>query len=226
MEKQNSFEVKSKKKGGEKMKKVLLMVAAIALFAAVPAMAAILDSKHDLSSGGAARVQGTQTQICIYCHTPHNSSATMPLWNRTASTPTVDYTSPSLNSTRVAYENAQLCLSCHDGADLGTVMEDFGVSLATTPANLVGRSSEIGTDLSNDHPVGIQITGNDAGIETLVLMKGKGIAGSTYKFFGAGSDVMDCATCHDVHNGPAGTVKFLRNVLTDSTLCLDCHINK
>lgn len=73
-------------------------------------------------------------QICIFCHTPHNSSSQGPLWNRTDTTQTFGrYTSSTLQirSLTVAQydgtKNAQgetrgepngssrLCLSCHDG---------------------------------------------------------------------------------------------------------------
>src|SRR5690242_6956698 len=72
------------------MKKVLSIVATAALLtAASTAMAAtygttsITTSKHNLSaSGGSSSYKGTGSQICVYCHTPHNAYTTAPLWNR------------------------------------------------------------------------------------------------------------------------------------------------
>ncbi len=41
---------------------------------------------------------------------------------------------------------------------------------------------------------------------------------------------MQCATCHDVHNGQSPKVQFMRggtnDVITDSAICRDCHLNK
>ncbi|HEY3308714.1 MAG TPA: hypothetical protein VGJ93_09690 [Desulfuromonadaceae bacterium] len=67
------------------------------------------------------------TQVCIFCHTPHNASISVPLWNKAlVNAPNVNsyqlYTSsPSLtqhvksNSKITAKSESLLCLSCHDG---------------------------------------------------------------------------------------------------------------
>jgi len=75
-------------------------------------------------------------QICIFCHTPHNSSSEGPLWNRKGPDKAlvfVRYTSNTLKIRGLAaasYDNAwqpngssRLCLSCHDGVTkLGAVI--------------------------------------------------------------------------------------------------------
>ena len=67
------------------------------------------------------------TQVCIFCHTPHNPSISTPLWNKAlVNAPNVNsyqlYTSsPSLTqhvkttSKITAKSESLLCLSCHDG---------------------------------------------------------------------------------------------------------------
>jgi len=40
---------------------------------------------------------------------------------------------------------------------------------------------------------------------------------------GSGDFKMQCATCHDVHNGTPNDRPFLRDTTTGSQLCLDCH---
>jgi hypothetical protein len=73
-----------------------LAVGLMALLAASTASAGtIVGSNHDLSGKG----YGT-TQICIFCHTPHNalSTAGAPLWNHASSVATYTvYASPTMN---------------------------------------------------------------------------------------------------------------------------------
>ncbi len=41
-------------------------------------------NKHNLSTSGPGPVKATTTtEICIFCHTPHNSNPTAPLWSQT-----------------------------------------------------------------------------------------------------------------------------------------------
>ena len=64
------------------MKKVIVLAAAIALFA-TPAFALISGTAHDLSSANNA--SSSITEICVFCHTPHGADTTVtdaPLWNR------------------------------------------------------------------------------------------------------------------------------------------------
>lgn len=64
-------------------------------------------------------------QVCIFCHTPHNASPSIPLWNKVY-TPGVEstyklYTSSKTlhgaakGATITANSESMLCLSCHDG---------------------------------------------------------------------------------------------------------------
>ena len=57
-------------------------------------------NKHNLSTSGPGPVKSTtMTEICVFCHTPHNSNPAAPLWNQTLSGAT--YT-PYTSSTMVA----------------------------------------------------------------------------------------------------------------------------
>ena len=100
------------------MKKVIVLAAAIALFATPALSATIINTLHDLSSPNA----GTSTEVCVYCHTPHsaNTAVTLaPLWNRTTVDATSVYSTGTLHAnittTTVNATDAPLCLSCHDG---------------------------------------------------------------------------------------------------------------
>ena len=82
------------------------------------AEAAVSTTKHNLSSGGpGTRKAATETEICIFCHAPHNTSPAGQLWNRRLPTSTyTPYTSSTLKSVPGQPNGASLlCLSCHDG---------------------------------------------------------------------------------------------------------------
>ena len=107
------------------MKKLLVLVAVMALCASTAMAAGIRNTKHDLSSSSSASWKGTSNEICVYCHTPHgaSSAAGAPLWNRTTVNSTgVAYDTSTLNATpdlaSVNLTDAVLCLSCHDGTSL------------------------------------------------------------------------------------------------------------
>ena len=140
---------------------------------------------------GTNTFDGTQA-ICVFCHTPHgaDTSASVPLWNRVLSSSGSYTTYDSLGTTSLDGEVAPVgsvsiaCLSCHDGTQAMNVMinapgsggyDPAGAALAGTwtgpasTASPVGSLSyatasivNIGTDLSNDHPVGIQYGGGGA----------------------------------------------------------------
>ena len=64
-------------------------------------------------------------QVCIFCHTPHNASPAIPLWNKVYASSLAGgyqlYTSSSTLSTTakkaqiLPNSESMLCLSCHDG---------------------------------------------------------------------------------------------------------------
>ncbi|MEW8030165.1 MAG: cytochrome c3 family protein [Candidatus Thiodiazotropha sp.] len=189
----------------------------------LPAVAAIQGSMHDLSGSGIT------VEICNICHTPHagNGSTTTPLWNHTISTVVYTlYNSPTMD---VAVEQpgpgsmSRLCLSCHDGT---VAIDSFGGDTGT-PGNVLTGLASKGTDLSDDHPVGVQWVHQTLGggssslcmnchdIHNIIEPPGKEL-----KFF-AGR--VECPSCHDVHNSQVMDVKLLRKPLAGSALCFHCH---
>ncbi|MBF0309659.1 MAG: cytochrome c3 family protein [Magnetococcales bacterium] len=151
-------------------------IAAIGLvLGAGSALAGIKGSKHDLGSGGASQQGATSgtTEVCVFCHTPHgaNTGATAPLWNK--SLPTSTYTRySSLNTTTLDGTEAPVgsvslaCLSCHDGSQAMDVMINapgsggYNASGANFDAGTAMTGfKNLGTDISNDHPISIQYGG-------------------------------------------------------------------
>jgi predicted CXXCH cytochrome family protein len=219
------------------MTRVLGKWVAVALLAAaslwsVQPQAAIKNTKHDLSAGNTtlAVVKATdpaETQTCVFCHVPHNSSSLAPLWNRNnpAATGYTQYTSTTIKGTMGQPNGSSLlCLSCHDGSiALGETLSRTITVTGTNAAagKLTGGVSFIGRDLSDDHPVSFAynaaLVTASAGELTLPA------ASSKVKLDSAGR--MQCASCHDAHNNDitANGGKFLVMPNTASALCIVCH---
>jgi hypothetical protein len=113
----------------------LLLTATLLLTGAADAarQSNIKVTKHNLSSSGTGTTHSTtESQICVFCHTPHGSDTTQatPLWNKTLQNTTyTPYSSSSLDAAAIQGASAgqplgssKLCLSCHDGVmALGSV---------------------------------------------------------------------------------------------------------
>jgi predicted CXXCH cytochrome family protein len=192
-----------------------LAVAAALVFAAQTAQAGISGSPHDFSG----RAWGT-TETCIFCHTPHNAKATQlaPLWNHNSSTATYTlYTSATLNAVQTQPAGTtKACLSCHDGT---VAIDTYGARVTGTTS--VTGLANVGTDLSNDHPVSFPYTA------ALVTANGGGLASPlTASQVVAGIPLfntnLECASCHAVHDNTVPN--FLRASNAGSALCLKCHI--
>jgi predicted CXXCH cytochrome family protein len=165
-------------------------LAALLAAAAAPACPqTVAGTAHDLSlssatlgTNGATGIRSTtETQICIFCHTPHRASAQVLLWNHAASAystyswGTDDVGQPITSTTwgtplpSTPRPESRRCLGCHDGSvALGSVS-----SLATPipmtvvagktdatghlvdPAEVVGG----GGDMGGQHPVSIPYAG-------------------------------------------------------------------
>lgn len=138
----------------------------------------IFGTKHNLSSSGPGPVKATtETQICIFCHTPHSAlPGTPPLWNRALSSATYIVPSSSMPAWTTMLSTPQnppdgdsrLCLSCHDGTiAIGSVVNLGGMSttiamhggshLAAGGALAAASPAYVGTDLSGHHPVSIEV---------------------------------------------------------------------
>lgn len=209
---------------------------------------------HNLSSIGSSTIKaavGTEDRICIFCHTPHSSSADGPLWNRTDPIgPNGDGTFPlygrlgeieieSIGQAQYGtgeYPNgsSRLCLSCHDGVTaIGEVINPgSGVSplggLGSIETENPGSPAVI--DLSVSHP--ISFIYNDTVRTAINAAPGKsGYVINDPSVLDADSR-MQCTTCHDPHldtNDGTYTLPMWRNYVgVDENVdyedtCNKCH---
>ncbi len=180
----------------------------------------IVGSDHDFSGDS---WNGTG-EICVVCHTPHNADLSVtdaPLWNHEVTSQTfIPYTSSTLDATVGQPDgNSKLCLSCHDGV---TAIDNFGG--ATGGTTFMTGDPNLGTDLMDDHPVSFvydaTLAGNDGGLfDPTTANSGLGGTIDEDMLF---STKLQCASCHDVHNG-SGINKLLVKSNAASALCLTCH---
>jgi predicted CXXCH cytochrome family protein len=173
-----------------------------------PATVTIANSPHNLNNVGVAL---PQQQICLPCHTPHNSQFNGGdyIWNHTVDLSKSYTLYTAVHSTRfsgsspapVLDTQSRLCLSCHDGAIavdsygaggapsanstfMGTIADSFG----TVGGGAVGGAA--GNDLSSQHPIGQVYPGSSPAAGTGALTwnsaKGSGYNDPTQSSFTAG----------------------------------------
>jgi len=209
---------------------VLMAVCMLASYA----QASIGGSKHDFGQFGWAK-----NQICLPCHTPHNATVRDtngvvvggPLWNHTLSTATYTlYIDPNTgqNVTGKVDTNSILCLSCHDGT---VAVDSFGGGAGTQQMT----GGLLGTDLSNDHPMGenaVWPNPNPSYMVDPTLRDAQGIM--PLRNLADGRKVVGCTSCHEPHNRKAQDhMLYVNNTgagvtvdgraVSGSLLCMNCH---
>ncbi len=210
------------------MKRAIL-IAAVVLFSGSAAFAlTIVGSKHDLKIA-----LPTSQQVCVFCHTPHQPSTqfTDPLWNHTLSATAAYgvYASLTLNAlpTDIGGGTAvsNLCMSCHDGTvGPGSLYNNPNIATGQetpvapwAPATLISGSANMGTNLTNDHPVNFLY--NAALVTADGGLANPAIAPVLPLLIGG---MVQCSSCHDVHDPLL--IPFLRVSNVNSALCTTCHI--
>ncbi len=146
---------------------------------------------------------------------------------------------------------SKLCLSCHDGVTALNALVNPSPTTPTMQGGFEqlgqvyypgspysdGWGANIGEDypggntgiinLGNDHPISFDynvVQAADADIHTISIPKSRGL-----QFYGSSGNtgsIMECSTCHDVHDygdDASGTKPFLRASVNQSYLCLSCH---
>lgn len=200
--------------------------------------AGIAKTKHNLSVTGPGEIKAlSETEICVFCHTPHNAEPKTPLWGHVMSDVKnyKIYSSPSMKGKPLQPDGAsKLCLSCHDGTvALGAVRT------RNKPIAMRGKVDKmppaakgyIGTDLSGSHPISFTVRHEDLqqrNIKIWELTGMKPLEAMKSDPDGVKLDVNDkvqCTSCHDAHRDDhydTSGVRFYRKPSWSGT-CEVCH---
>ena len=195
----------------------ILLLVAVAAFSAATFAGGILGTGHDFSSEA-----WSAGRVCLPCHVSHGAKidddgSNMALWSHS----TTDETFTMYSGYAVARTDrdldeqpggpSKLCLSCHDGA---TAVDAF---IGGPQAPSVYAETSLGTDLRDDHPIGVQYPADGyegykprANLPPLKLVT-----------WGGKTDRIECTSCHEPHSDDFGM--FLRMDNTGSALCQQCH---
>ncbi len=210
----------------------------IALFLAPPASSGVKDTKHNFTSptySPNAYFRGT-SQVCVFCHATHNGDQNVAqLWNHETNLAQSYnmYSSFTLDMTiaLAPHKGSLVCLSCHDGTIAinslsnlpgpetgGNYGTPVGSNLDGSGKLTASSDAFVGTDLTNDHPVGITYdaskdptgfvpkTGNSLSYPDKLLSEGV---------------YVECVSCHNPHDNTYAD--FLIESNTNSNLCTRCH---
>jgi len=188
----------------------VLMVCVVGVAAwNVSVEASIEGSPHDLSA-----VTGGGT--CSFCHTPHGALVGTPLWSHKLSTAVYRiYQSSSLEAdVGQPTGSSKLCLSCHDGTVALTETITGGASGSTY---IAPGSANLGTDLSDDHPISFVystgLSARDSQVRVPFSLP------DPLQLDRSGE--LQCTTCHDPHDNSYGDFLVMSN--HRSQMCTSCH---
>lgn len=235
---------------------IILIAGALLLLVSFPAFTAqisVVNSKHNLSSGGSGSIRalapgsGGTDQICVFCHTPHTANPIeAPLWNKTnPTTPYTVYQSDVMSYLSITPESplagaihvkTRICMSCHDGTialgNLVNAPEGLTglVQMQGTSGGFMPQASRgwIGTDIRDDHPVAVKHQpGTGAGQDPELLT----ISGSNVRLYNiVGGRVRptqtngDYVECTSCHDAHDNQYgKFLVQSNQFSAICTSCH---
>jgi predicted CXXCH cytochrome family protein len=195
----------------------------VAMAASVHAASGVKGSPHDFS--GAAWME--EGEMCLPCHIPHHAITDIGgheaafLWNHEVTTQ--NFLTESTNV--VLGASSLACLSCHDGV---TAVDSYSGKSGTVLMGHINPDAVIGTDLMDDHPVGVLYgTSTRRAQSTLsgstwVVKSGT----SSLRLNGASKTTarVECTTCHTPHSN--ANEGFLRMSNAGSALCAACHISQ
>ena len=215
--------------------------ASAALMAGISAWAgtqqgSVVSTVHNLSVSGPGEVRSlTETQVCKFCHIPHNALEPEPLWGHALSQ-VPSYQVPPLRSQGGGPApqpdgSSRLCLSCHDGTvALGEIAgQARPIEMAGARRLGPGRPGFLGTDLSGSHPIsfvisdfgtGDPLSDQDIGLKPLSVIRTDSLVRLDAQ------NKMQCTTCHDAHADryyQEGKVPRFWVAPTVSEVCLSCH---
>lgn len=216
------------------MKKIIFSISVIFIFmfltnVLVVNAGSIFDTKHNLSISGKGEIKSvTETRVCIFCHSSHNTSDEGPLWNHETNSQSKFNTYSSVTLKQLPDQpngSTKLCLSCHDGTiAVGAVrnrthnIQMTGVSQdGTISAN---RKSNFGIDLAGTHPVSIKYRQST----TLAVDHLRWPPLDPENKVGPDANgYVQCTACHDPHDNSRSDRYPFWNKTTFNEVCLTCH---
>lgn len=205
----------------------------------------ILNSRHNLSSTGIHITTQSTSEICVFCHTPHHAAKTgaQPIWNKATTNENFTlYKTYVLPITPVnpPSEGSLACLSCHDGVTTFDNLINAPGKAGYSPSGsdqgwnftkdgkqvsnrLVDTSLVIGTDLTDDHPIGIPYSDGTRGLGKKASLMNRNMVISSIDLSGSrvsnpgnlwavAGFISDTATIKDLLRGEEETVE-----------CSSCH---
>ena len=181
----------------------------------------VMSGKHNLSASGPGDVRAaSETQVCIFCHTPHHGLGAGS--NRPGSAARYEpYNSTTMVSLPPGAPSGatRICLSCHDGTiALGQTVSNGFIPFVNAGAGgaMPQGPSNLGTDLRRSHPVSFA--------PAVAAWLRPPPPGDAVKLDAQGR--LQCTSCHDPHQDRIDPVqgKFLVKPNRGSAICLTCHV--
>jgi predicted CXXCH cytochrome family protein len=199
--------------------KTLVLAGALGL-TTTASLGQIVGSAHDFSS-----MAWSNGQICKPCHTPHNAVSGMDrLWNHELTNANYTMHGGAGSAASDVDYRSRLCLSCHDGT---VALDSFG---GQTGGSFIGGTRNLGTDLTNDHPVGRDAMYPPPNPPSYWVnaFKDPTLLPSALKLQDwndgtAVRKVVGCTTCHNPHR-KSGIPSLLTMSNSASAVCLGCHL--
>ena len=197
----------------------------------------VITTVHNLSSSGPGEVRALgESEVCKFCHIPHNPVAAEPLWGQSLSR--AQYLTPSVREGGGAKTPApqpdgssRLCLSCHDGTvALGDVRgRAQPIPFASGQRLRPGQKGFLGTDLTGSHPISFVVPATDpdpAASERDMRLRSMQVAASDDDVNLDAAGKMQCTTCHEPHSDryyQPGKVPRFWVKPTVEEVCITCH---
>lgn len=200
--------------------------------------AGVAATLHNLSVSGPGDIKSqTETEVCKFCHIPHNAVVPEPLWGHALSeveqyeVPQIRRGGDTVGPAPQPNGSSRLCLSCHDGTiALGKIAgEKRPLPMMGDKRLTPGRKGYIGTDLSGSHPISFEVPdGDQKRFDTRhdMGLKARSAIDSVREVRLDNEGKMQCTTCHDAHSDryyKPGKVPRFWVKPTVAEVCLTCH---
>ena len=179
----------------------------------------VANTAHNLSVSGPGTFKSlTVSQICVFCHTPHNANPSIPLWNHQLpqGQTYIEYGSSTLQAQPgQPTGTSRLCLSCHDGTvALGGLSNPPSGGVNDLSSTFLTGRAGLGTDLADDHPISFAY-------DVALQAKRPQLAHPASIDLPLENGRLECGSCHDPHE--KDIVPFLRKTSLNGQICVTCH---